>query len=61
MKASQLWGQYQHHTRDVTEQGRKLGFAGAAILQFPELKTFLPIWPGRFVDALDSNSVNPGI
>ena len=31
MTGKQLWEQYQHYTRDFTEHGRKLGFAGAAI------------------------------
>jgi hypothetical protein len=31
MTGKQLWEQYQHYTRDLTEHGRKLGFAGAAI------------------------------
>ena len=31
MKTKELWEQYQHYTRDLTEHGRKLGFAGAAI------------------------------
>jgi hypothetical protein len=31
MTGRELWGQYQHYTRDITEHGRKLGFAGAAI------------------------------
>lgn len=34
MKGHQLWNQYQHHTRDITDHGRKLGFAGAAICWF---------------------------
>ena len=31
MTGKELWQQYQHYTRDLTEHGRKLGFAGAAI------------------------------
>jgi hypothetical protein len=31
MTGKQLWEQYQHYTRDLTEHGRKLGFAGTAI------------------------------
>ncbi|MCB1088540.1 MAG: hypothetical protein KDM63_16000 [Verrucomicrobiae bacterium] len=31
MTGPELWQQYQHYTRDLTEHGRKLGFAGAAI------------------------------
>lgn len=31
MTGKALWEQYQHYTRDITEFGRKLGFAGAAI------------------------------
>jgi len=31
MTGKELWQQYQHYTRDITEHGRKLGFAGAAI------------------------------
>ena len=31
MKGKDLWAQYQHYTRDLTEHGRKLGFAGVAI------------------------------
>ena len=31
MTGKELWDQYQHYTRDITEHGRKLGFAGAAI------------------------------
>jgi hypothetical protein len=31
MTGKELWQQYQHYTRDLTDHGRKLGFAGAAI------------------------------
>lgn len=31
MTGEKLWEQYQHYTRDLTDHGRKLGFAGAAI------------------------------
>ena len=31
MTVKELWEQYQHYTHDLTEHGRKLGFAGAAI------------------------------
>jgi hypothetical protein len=31
MTGKELWAQYQSYTRDITEHGRKLGFAGAAI------------------------------
>lgn len=31
MTGKELWAEYQHYTRDITEYGRKLGFAGAAI------------------------------
>ncbi|MBE7157622.1 MAG: hypothetical protein INR62_04160 [Rhodospirillales bacterium] len=31
MTGKELWEQYQHYTHDLTEHGRKLGFAGAAI------------------------------
>jgi hypothetical protein len=31
MTSKELWEQYQYYTRDITEHGRKLGFAGAAI------------------------------
>lgn len=31
MTISQLWDQYVHYTRDLTDHARKLGFAGAAI------------------------------
>jgi hypothetical protein len=34
MKISKLWEQYHYYTQDVTEHGRKLGFAGAAICWF---------------------------
>ncbi|MFN3408624.1 MAG: hypothetical protein ACK45B_06500 [Limisphaerales bacterium] len=31
MTGKELWEQYQHYTRDITEHGRKLGFGGVAI------------------------------
>jgi len=31
MTSKQLWEQYQHYTRDITQHGRTLGFGGAAI------------------------------
>jgi hypothetical protein len=31
MTGRELWKQYQEYTRDITEHGRKLGFAGAAV------------------------------
>jgi hypothetical protein len=31
MTGRELWTQYKDYTRDITEHGRKLGFAGAAI------------------------------
>ena len=31
MTGEKLWDQYQYYTRDLTEHGRKLGFAGCAI------------------------------
>jgi len=31
MTGKELWEQYQHYTRDITEHGRKLGFGGAAL------------------------------
>ena len=31
MTGTQLWEQYQHYTRDVTEHGRKLSLGGVAI------------------------------
>jgi hypothetical protein len=31
MTGKELWAEYQHYTRDITEHGRKLGFGGAAI------------------------------
>jgi hypothetical protein len=31
MTGKQLWAEYQHYTRDITEHERKLGFAGAAV------------------------------
>jgi hypothetical protein len=31
MTGKQLWEQYQHYIRDITDDGRKLGFSGAAI------------------------------
>jgi hypothetical protein len=31
MTGKELWGSYQQYTRDITEQGRKLGFGGVAI------------------------------
>jgi hypothetical protein len=31
MTGRELWAEYQHYTRDLTEHGRKLGFAGAAV------------------------------
>jgi len=31
MTGKELWDQYQFYTRDLTEHGRKLGFAGAGI------------------------------
>ncbi len=34
MTGRELWAQYQSYTRDVTENGRKLGFAAAAICWF---------------------------
>jgi len=34
MTIAKLWENYQFYTRDVTEHGRKLGFAGAAICWF---------------------------
>jgi hypothetical protein len=60
MKGKELWSQYQHHTRDITEHGRKLGFAGAAICWFfrdssfsfpPAILTALALFVGYF--ALD--------
>lgn len=58
MKGTQLWSQYQHHTRDVTEHGRKLGFAGAGICWFfrdssftfpPAILWALALFVGYFV------------
>ncbi len=31
MTIDKLWEQYQHYTRDITEHGRNLGFAGFAV------------------------------
>ena len=31
MTGKELWKEYQHYTRDLTEHERKLGFAGAAV------------------------------
>ena len=31
MTGKELWEQYQHYTRDITEHGRTLGFGGAAV------------------------------
>jgi hypothetical protein len=31
MTGKELWAEYQHYTRDLTEHERKLGFAGAAV------------------------------
>lgn len=31
MTGRELWERYREYTRDITEHGRKLGFAGAAI------------------------------
>jgi len=31
MTGKELWKQYQDYTRDLTEHGRKLGFAGVAV------------------------------
>jgi hypothetical protein len=34
MKLSEIWKQYQHYTRDLTEHSRKLAFGTAAICWF---------------------------
>ena len=34
MTGRELWTSYREYTRDITEHGRKLGFAGAAICWF---------------------------
>jgi hypothetical protein len=31
MSGRELWAQYQLYTRDITEHGRKIGFAGCAL------------------------------
>jgi hypothetical protein len=40
MKGELLWEQYQEYTKDVTEQGRKLGFGGVAICWLFKLDDF---------------------
>jgi hypothetical protein len=40
MKGELLWKQYQEYTKDVTEQGRKLGFGGVAICWLFKLDDF---------------------
>src|SRR5580693_7962245 len=31
MTGKELWEEYQHYTRDITDHGRKLGLAGVAV------------------------------
>lgn len=50
MNAEKLWEEYQHYTRDITEHGRKLGFAGVAICWIFKLSDFT--YPGPVLNAM---------